>query len=141
MKEKIIFFINEIENLQKNFEENWELILRYLVKINSILSDKSISDINLICFTIKELDDKIKVKELRTIINIYFSQIFYNRADKIYPELFLGEQNFKNIPNFVDQNKLKVHLYKKDEKFKEKGINIRGGWLDIKSVNSFTFNV
>ena len=140
MKDKIDFFIGEIIRLENFYPEKWEEILRYFVKINSILSDNEISDIDLVIYSSRKLLNSLKIEELKTISNIYISQIFYNRAN-ILNNICLGDKNFKKIPDFVDKRKLKVHLYDEDPVFKEKGITIRGGWRDIKPINSFTFNI
>ena len=75
---------------------------------------------------------KVTNKELKTIGNIYFSRIFYNRAEVLEYPLRLGNQDFKPIPDFVDKSKIKEHLFSLDPSFESKNIYIRGGWLDRK---------
>lgn len=139
MKEKIDFIISEIERLSPDLKVNWEVIFRYLVKLNSYLSRKELCNDKLVLSSIDRLL-KIKGDEINTIINIYCSRIFYNRANKLESPLFIGDIMTKEIPDFVDRNLLgnKEKLFEKDPIFEEKNIIIRGGWLDLKDNKSFT---
>lgn len=137
INEKINFIITEIIRLEDNFDENWELIFRYLVKFNSILSNDKVNN-NIVFEKCNYLLNNINNKNLKTIINIYISEIFYNRAKKLESNLKIGKTNFKEIPSFVkNNNKIKTNCFKLDEKFKNKNIDIVGGWLDIKNPKKF----
>lgn len=143
MEKKLDFIVSEIGRLSNlDFNKNWEVIFRYLVKLNSILSNENIKD-SVLINVIKKLLEENKGNEIRTILNIFFSEIFKNRATPLSKDLYLGKIFDKEIPDFVDKNKLsKIQkLFEEDPIFLEKNIHIRGGWLDKKNPNSFTFEV
>lgn len=141
IKRYIDTYCDEIIRLEKDFDKQYEIILRYLVKANTLLSNTSISSVNDVMYFINKLN-VISDKRLETILNIYFSEIFYNRAEVLDKKLVLTDQDFStDIPDFVDKTKIKTHLFEKDPSFGAKNIILPGGWLDLKNINSFSFDV
>lgn len=133
MKEKIEFYISELLRLEPDFPEEWEVILRYLVKLNTVLSFDG-TDITLVADTIVQLNQKLTDSDLQTIVNIYFSRIMLNRAKKLEEDIYLGDQTFRELPAFVDRSRIKTHVFESDPIFESKGIHIRGGWLDTRRI-------
>ncbi len=132
MRDKLDFLLGEILRLENTFPDSWEVIFRYFVKINTLLSSITETKDKEVLEFIDEYQMKVTNKELKTIGNIYFSKIFYNRAEVLEYPLRLGNQDFKPIPDFVDKSKIKEHLFSLDPSFESKNIYIRGGWLDRK---------
>lgn len=142
MKERIDFIVKELTRLSKESSKDWEVIFRYLVKLNSYLSKEDLCNDELLLTSFSKLL-KIKDSEVKTIIKIYYSRIIYNRANKLDKPIYIGEILDKKIPSFVDKSKLKgkENLFTEDPLFLEKNIHIRGGWLNLKNNKSFTFNI
>jgi len=138
--ENLNFYLNEIIRLEAEYPDSWELIFRYFIKINSVLSDNS-TNIDTVINFIKNFFLRVTNNELQSIGNIYFSEIFFNRSIPLKETRYFGNQNFKEIPDFVDKSKLKIHLFEKDPKFETKNISIRGGWLDLKLIKSSNFDI
>ena len=134
--ENLDFYLNEIVRLEPEYPDSWETIFRYFVKINTVLSNEAVSTKTVTDF-IGNFSEKVKNEEIQTIANVFFSEIFYNRAVPLKNKRIFGEVNFKELPDFVDKNRVKTKKKKKDPSFEAKNIEIRTGWLDLKSNKSF----
>lgn len=127
------FYLNEIIRLEPDYPDSWEVIFRYFLKINTVLSNESTS-INEVTGFINDFFSKVKNEEIQTIGNIYFSRVFFNRAVPLKEVRTFGEVDFRELPDFVDTSRVRADIYKKDPSFEAKNIMIRGGWLDLKSI-------
>lgn len=111
-----------------------ELAIRYMAKINTMLSDVCQADERLVHHAVGRLLLADKTDEADVMINILLKKVFNNRAIPLDYDVQIGPQ-MKPIPSFVCKRDIKAKVFMEDAELANLGIHIRGGCMDVKMVD------